>query len=270
MDAPDIAEKIIETPIEGTPYRIVDKGGYRSLMAKNNDASAHSQMLLSAPDVLAVPYTRFMLRALPFAPRLDDILLIGLGGGQQAKFLYRHLPATRLMAVEIDPHVVGIARSYFSLPPDDDRLSVVVGDGKDYIEAHPDCCDVLLCDGYDRTFNVPDSLSGENFYRACYRALRPGGVMAVNFDRRSDDWLTAHRRLLRRVFSLRMDLSVMEGQLVVLLFKDEPDEDYTALKQRAQALEERMELGLPAFVGRFIERLEHVYHEVAALNNGNR
>jgi spermidine synthase len=241
----------IEILIEGTPYRIVDKNGYRALMVKGNDTAVHSIMLLSAPDVLMMPYTPVMLHALPFSPRLDDILLIGLGGGNLTKFLYRHLPSTRLVAVEIDPHIVDIAHTYFRLPPDDERLSVVVGDGRQYIETHPHCCDVLLCDGYDQTFNVPDSLAGEDFYHACYRALRPGGVIAINLDRRSDAWRAAHLRMLGKIFSSHMEIPILDCQSVLLLFKDLPAESYAARMQRAQNLEASMALGLPASVDRY-------------------
>lgn len=266
MSAPDIEAKIIEIPIDGTPYRVVDWNDSRMLMVKGNNDSIHSVMLLSAPDVLAPPYARVMLHALPFAPRLDDILLIGLGGGDLTKFLYRRLPATRLVAVEIDPHIVGIARSYFKVPPDDERLTVVVGDGRDYIETHSHCCDVLLCDGYDQTFNVPDSLSGEDFYRACYRALRPGGVMAINVDRRSDAWRAAHLHMLSRIFSGQMERPVVEGQSALLLFRDDQGKDYPAIMQRARDLEEMLELELPAA----IDGLEQARHEAAPLNAGGR
>lgn len=254
MSAPDSIEKIIEIPIAGTPYRVVDEDGWRQLMVVGNDASMHCEMLIRAPDVMASAYARLMMNALPFPPRLDDILLIGLGGGQQTKFLYRHLPATRLVTVEIDADVVDISRNYFKVPPDDERLSVVVDDGGNYIAAHPQCCDVLLCDGYDHTFNVPDSLAGEDFYRACRRALRPGGVMAVNLDRRSDAWRATYLRLLKRIFASHIELPVNQNQSILLLFKEDRERDYLALQQRAQRLDELLDLDLRAFVA----GLEHI------------
>jgi spermidine synthase len=247
MNAPVMIQ---ELPIHGTPYRIVDLEGFRHLMVNGDDAAMHSKMLLSAPDELVSVYVCFMLYALPFAPRLDDILLIGLGGGQQTKFLHRRLPATRLVTVEIDPDIVRIARTYFNVPADDDRLKVVVDDGGSYIAAHARSCDVLVCDGYDQTFDLPDSLAGEEFYGACERALRPGGVMALNLHCRSDAWRAAHLGLLERIFSSHIEVPVNENQSVLLLFKDEQESDYAAIRQRADALEEILELDLPAFFNR--------------------
>ncbi|SFV17506.1 methyltransferase domain-containing protein [Pseudoduganella namucuonensis] len=253
MNAPDRIDKIIEIPIAGTPYRVVDEDGWRQLMVMGNDASMHCEMLIRAPDVMASRYARLMMNALPFPPRLDDILLIGLGGGQQTKFLYRYLPGTRLVTVEIDAAVVDISRTYFMVPPDDERLTVVVDDGGRHVAAHPLCCDVLLCDGYDHTFNVPDSLAGEEFYRACERALRPGGVMALNLDRRSDAWRAAHLRLLRRIFDSHLELPVNENQSILLLFKRDREQDYPALLRRAKRLDELLDLDLASFIG----SLEH-------------
>jgi spermidine synthase len=243
--------KAVETRIAGTPYRIVDSDGVRRLMTAGDESSRHSEMLLSAPDVLASAYTRVMLNALPFPARLDNILLIGLGGGQQTKFLYRRLPATQLVTVEIDPDIVRIARTWFRLPPDDGRLSVVIEDGGRYIAAHPGCCDVLLCDGYDQGFNVPASLAGEGFYLACRSALRPGGVMALHLDRRSHAWRATHLRVLQRIFAAHAELPVNERQSVLLLFRDEGGPEYAALRQRARYLDRLLDLDLSTFVGNF-------------------
>jgi hypothetical protein len=58
-------------------------------------------------NALELPYTREMMAGLllrdPPWPR--QALLIGLGAGSLAKFIYHQLPATRITVVEIDPQV---------------------------------------------------------------------------------------------------------------------------------------------------------------------
>lgn len=261
MNASVSTGNISESLIDGTPYKVADVNGYRVLLTAGDETSAHSVMSINEPDALVLPYTRTMLSALALVPRVDDILLIGLGGGQQAKFIYRRLPEVRLVAVEIDHDMVNIARSHFSVPDNDERFSVVTGDGCEYVKTHPHSCEVLLCDGYDKTFNASSSLEGEAFYRACHRALRPGGVMALNLYLRSDAWRAAHLSMIGGIFPAHMEIPLSEEQSVMLFSRDPFDMDYRALMLRVNALEKRLALGLPATVTHF----EHALRSGAEL-----
>lgn len=241
-----------EQIIKGTPYRVVDANGYRLLLVSGNNKTAMSIMPLSTPDAL-VPYTAAMLMPLPFFAQLKDIVLIGLGGGQQAKFIHNRLLDTRLVALEIDPAIVRIARSHFKLPPNDARLSVLTEDGGAYIHAHPNSCDLILSDGYDQTFTMDSTLVGESFYQACHRALRPGGMMAINLLGKTAAWRATHLRMVRSIFSMDIQLEIAERQFVLLLAKELLHEDVRVLAKRANELEARLDLGLPRFVQRFDE-----------------
>ena len=55
------------------------------------------------PARLVLGYTRTMMGFLLLRPEPGRIYMIGLGGGSLAKYCYRHLPDTRLVAIEIDP-----------------------------------------------------------------------------------------------------------------------------------------------------------------------
>jgi hypothetical protein len=57
----------------------------------------------------------------PHWPR--SALLVGLGAGSLAKFIYRYLPDCRITVVEINPQVEFIARQFFKLPDDPRRLT---------------------------------------------------------------------------------------------------------------------------------------------------
>lgn len=234
--------------IEGTQYRIIDMDGCRQLMVQGKDDAIMSAMWLAAPDRLPMEYTAMMMRGLVFHPQPKDIVLIGLGGGQQANFIYRRMPDTHLVAVEIDPAMVHIARTYFGLP-DDERLSVVVGDGAEYIIGqHPDSCDVILSDGYDPAGLIADSLAEEKFYRACYLALRDGGFIAINLFRRDKSWCAAHMHMLSGIFASFLSVAVSDEQSILFAFKTPPFIDCEALAEVAERMEERFQLGLPDFV----------------------
>lgn len=137
-----------------------------------------SRMVDGDPDRLLIDYTRTMFAALLWQPAPAVLGMVGLGGGSQTKFAYRHLPGTRIEVVENNPHVVAL-RGAFGIPDDDARLAVTVDDGVRFVEAHCGRFDVLLVDGYDE-HGIPAELSTQTFYDACRDALTERGVVACN------------------------------------------------------------------------------------------
>jgi spermidine synthase len=160
---------------DGRPY-VVDAEGMRSLHFES--LTIQSQMNLAEPHMLAVDYTRTMMGFLLFNPAPRDILLIGLGGGSLVKYCLHTLPDTRVTAVEISPEVIAL-REAFGIPPDDERLRVVCGDGADYVRDGGHSPDVLLVDGFDLA-GQPAQLCSASFYDHCHAMLVDGGVMAAN------------------------------------------------------------------------------------------
>lgn len=138
-------------------------------------------MRVQRPNALELPYTREMMAGLllrePPWPR--HALLVGLGPGSLAKFIYHQLPATKITVVEIDPQVEIVARLHFNLPDDPLRLRVLIGDGAEHMLAGGNSYDYILVDGFDKRARagVLDTLP---FYQACRSRLSDGGLLAVN------------------------------------------------------------------------------------------
>lgn len=137
-----------------------------------------SRMRADDPDYLLIDYTRTMLAVLLLQPAARRVGMVGFGGGSQAKFLHRHAPWLQVEAVENNAGVLAL-REDFGVPPDDDRLRVVLGDGAAFVADRPAAFDLLLVDGYDLT-GIPAVLSTAAFYRDCHAALADGGAMSVN------------------------------------------------------------------------------------------
>ena len=138
-------------------------------------------MRIQRPNALELAYTREMMAGLllrePPWPR--EALLIGLGAGSLAKFIYHKLPETRITVVEIDPQVELIARLHFKLPDDPSRLRIVIADGAEYMLDSGRKFDSILVDGFDKSgrAGVLDTLP---FYQACRARLTENGLLAVN------------------------------------------------------------------------------------------
>src|SRR5206468_8317735 len=109
---------------------ILDTGGMRHLYFDLR--AVQSSMRLHEPDTIVTAYAQKMMAFLLFNRAPRHILLLGLGGGSLVKFCHRHLRNTRLTVVEIDPEVVKL-RECFQIPPDDERLRVILADGADFI-----------------------------------------------------------------------------------------------------------------------------------------
>lgn len=143
-----------------------------------SDAAIQSRMRLQQPDTLSLEYTRTMMGLLMFEPAPEHIAMIGLGGGSIARFCHRRLPATRLTAVEINPHVIAL-RERFQMPPDGPRFRVVQDDGAHFVASTHERFDVLLIDAFDAD-GMPEPLGTRRFYDDCFDVIKPHGLVVAN------------------------------------------------------------------------------------------
>ena len=155
---------------------VIEEDGVRSLHFTLGEVQ--SSMRVDRPDELELDYTRTMMGFLLLNPRPRNIGMIGLGGGSLTRFCHRHLPSARITVVENNPAVIAL-RETFGVPADDDRFTVVAGDGGAFIARSPGSFDVLLVDAFDAS-GLPPQLGSLAFYHGCFRALLPGGLLVAN------------------------------------------------------------------------------------------
>jgi len=157
---------------------VVDDGPFRSLHF--NSLSIQSRMQRSEPARLVLEYTRAMMLALAFAPEPERVLMIGLGGGSQVRFLLEHYPHCRIDAVEIQPAVTELAHRFFALPHTP-HLQVHHMDATAFIEEQLDgkAYDLILVDAFDRSGPV-SSIFEESFLSGLREWMNPGAVCAIN------------------------------------------------------------------------------------------
>jgi len=230
----------------GSVY-VTEKFGVRSLHVRSE--TIQSSMRLARPNDLELAYTRSMMGFLLFNPDPRSVLMVGLGGGSLAKFVYHRLPQARTEVLEINPDVVSIARRYFHVPASDDRLAIRVCDAAEFIERDGPGYDAILVDGYDDD-TPPEALASRQFYLACRRRLAAGGAMAVNLwgsDRRFDEYV----QRIESVFPAATLCLPAEkpGNVVLFALRDVPAElRWDALEARAAELELRYGLEFGKFV----------------------
>ena len=79
---------------------VSEKFGVRSLHIGSE--TIQSSMRIARPYDLELSYTRSMMAFLLFNERPGRVLMIGLGGGSLAKFIYHRLPWVTTEVVEVD------------------------------------------------------------------------------------------------------------------------------------------------------------------------
>jgi spermidine synthase len=235
-----------------TDVAISEKNGVRSLHL--GGTMIQSAMRIIAPNELELLYTRCMMSFLLFHPLPSRILMLGLGGGSLAKFVYRKMLQTKTTVVEINPQVISTAFNYFALPAEDERFRIILADGAQYVADHPRSTDVLMIDGFNDDCQI-DSLCSQEFYHQAHQALGEDGVLVVNLLSRDKNLNTYVQRINDSfqgcIFTM---LTEVRGNLIVFALKQNCEKlSWNALKARAEKLKEIYGLPFPDFVSKLRE-----------------
>jgi spermidine synthase len=148
--------------------------------------------------------------------------------------------------------VVDVARQYFFLPAEDERLNVIVTDGAAYLHDNKLKADVIVVDGYDAESQV-EALSTPAFYRDCARSLGDAGMMVVNLWGGDRNFTTCVNRLNKAFDGLVACLPAGKpGNIAAFAFKRSPGKPkWSELRARAAELEARYGLEFTRFVEEF-------------------
>lgn len=211
-------------------------------------------MRIKRPIDLELAYAQHMMFGLLLRKTCDTyparILQIGLGAGSLVKWCHYHLPQSKITAVEIDPRVYAVARQFFNLPHDNHRLSVIVGDGIDYLrEEEGDLWDLILLDAYDAQ-GLAGAFDSEDFYRLCRTRLAPNGLLSVNLLGLPRTYPQSLERI-RAAFTETLALAACDsGNRVVLAGSSLLPQDTQSLLTRASHVREATGLDLRGIVER--------------------
>lgn len=152
-------------------------------------------MRVRKPLTIELEYVQRMLGWLLWYEPSDSAALqqlhtvqLGLGAASLSKFCAQVLACDNT-AIELNPQVIAICRSWFALGPDTARSRVRCMDAMAWVQnaqnAHS--ADALMVDLYDHEAAGP-VLDSAEFYRACRQTLKDGGLMTVNLFGRSQNF----------------------------------------------------------------------------------
>lgn len=237
----------LRKPANDDSVYVSEKFGVRSLHIGSD--TIQSAMRIARPNDLELAYTRSMMAFLLFQDRPGRLLMVGLGGGSLAKFVYYRMPDAVSEVLEIRPEVAAIARRLFGVPESDERFILRICDGAEFILRNGFAYDVIVVDGYDGEAQV-EELSTPAFYAGCRNRLAPRGVLVVNLWG-SDRSFDAYLQRIEAAFPAGTLCLPAEkpGNVIVFAFRDPPgDPLWAELEGRARELEARYGLEFGKFV----------------------
>lgn len=185
QSAPAANTVLYETQSEYGPVIVTDEGdGLRALRFSRYGAR-QSMVKLGDPDHFGLSYPPFALTGLALCSEPKRFLVLGLGGGTLPTFLRKHYPDAEIDAVDINPAVVAVAKSYFGFR-EDARMRAHVMDGRKFIEQTSKPYDAVFLDAFGADA-LPAHLTTKEFLDAVHRAVRKDGIVVGNL------WSTAVR-----------------------------------------------------------------------------
>ena len=109
-----------------------------------------------------------------------EVLILGMGTGTYATQLNRYLDNCRIVGVEIDEDITGLATQYFHLS---EEIPVYTYDGRAFLNAVDTKYDVIMVDAY-QDITIPFQMSSIEFFTLVNEHLTEDGVMIVNMNMR--------------------------------------------------------------------------------------
>jgi spermidine synthase len=216
---------------------VVDQGRQRLLRFDDVNGVDQSAMSLDDPASVPMEYVRYAGMGLLFVPRLESMLMIGLGGGSFSGLIHRALPAARIDVVEINPVVVEAAKRFFGVV-EDERYRVHLADGAAFVQDAGASYDLIFADGGDGD-GIPEHLTTDRYFSALRERLTPAGVLVVNLgldDSRNE--IIARR--IKAAFSGGVSVCVrtpVDANYLVFATMNAMAPDASALRARAAALD---------------------------------
>jgi spermidine synthase len=241
--------------VERSLYRniVVDEDDNERCMRFGRYASAR-QTCISLTDErnLVFNYMRAMMGALYLNPSPNRILIIGLGGGAITSALQRMLPAAKIDAVEIDPAIVRVARSYFGFVPGG-QTDVYEEDGRVFVKRmlkQGVKYDLVILDAFDHQY-IPEHLLTREFLLEVRGLLAERGVVTSNTyssTRLSDHESATYYSVFGDFYALKTNNRVILTRLGGLPGAEELRRNAETVEPRLRAVGTGKDWLLPLFI----------------------
>ena len=157
-------------------------GLYKVVMLFNRPRLIIGNMVQSGPAIRQIWHKGIHHLKLKHV-KVKRALIIGLGCGDCAFEIKRHYRKAKMIGVEIDPHVVEMARCYFDLATVK-NLNIALADGTKYVakmsrQKRPTKFDLIIVDAYLGN-EMPRGFRTKTWFKQLTKLLNSGGAVIYN------------------------------------------------------------------------------------------
>lgn len=214
--------------------QVVDHNRFRTLLF---DRTYQSRMNLDDPSGEGFNYIHYFHVPMILNPSAKRVLFIGLGGGSAPKQYLDAYPDVVIDAVDIDPLVLEVAKTYFFVK-EGPGLRLHVEDGRAFVKRSTETYDIIAIDAYTTNrygATIPAHLATREFFRECAERLTENGMIVYNVAAPPAEEITrAISKTLFRVFPYQLAFS--SGNTVFVASTGDIRMSGAELSQRASSL----------------------------------
>ena len=166
------------------------------------DTQAYGRVLVLDGGLMITEKDEFiyheMITHVPMAvhPRVKNVLVIGGGDGGTVRELVKYRSIESIDLVEVDKHVVLLAKKYLPFTSSklrDRRVKVWFEEGLRYVRGKKAEYDLIIVDSSD-PYGPAEGFFTREFYGTCYKALRDDGIL---INQHESPFYSAHQKSVR-------------------------------------------------------------------------
>ncbi len=179
------------------------------------DEGYESGIDLYHPEKLLFKYNVLLTYSVIFPDKLDNILVLGLGGGTASTYLKRHLQKSKFEVVEIDDQVIKFGKKYFNVV-EDEQYKIFNQDARLFLSKTNKRYDLILQDTY-RGQNIPFHLTTKEYFSKVKSKLTSNGCFATNMATYKKDLTILHSQIttLKSVFENSLALAYNGNYILI-------------------------------------------------------
>lgn len=189
-------------------------------------------MNLQDKSELCLSYTQYMtLPLLLIKPQ--DVLIIGVGGGSNIRFLHHHFPDAKIVGVDTSAEVLKIAHTYFGLPSHP-HVNMHCIPGEEFLTQTEQAFNLIQLDAFDKKGMVA-SIYNSNFFFLCTKLLTDDGLLCCNIWGNDQEHLDLTKEMLENVFPFTIYIPVPRRGNIIAISSRKPI-DWSRFQPRQSSL----------------------------------